>query len=232
MTPKSATTPSFTVKILSFLCAFIGYELAETVFLLPISGHWPNATIGSTMLLVVLFTGLIFWLIRTYLKFVRFATPPDHTSWQRPNTKDGRRLLKGTSLGFLILVVVQVISAVLVLTHTIPQAENQTQLTQLLGQATLPMTLFITIAAPITEELIFRGLLMNVAFDVRTRGTQTFNVILSTICFALVHNPTTIIDACLYGGLGLGLALTYSITRDLRCSTSLHLLNNIISMFL
>jgi membrane protease YdiL (CAAX protease family) len=218
-------------RIFIALLALLGYQVVEALFMLPVSGHWRHATFSSIILLIVGFTTLILWLGHVYRRFTSDVEPADHHGL-RFTREQLRRALKGLLVGFVILATVQLVSSLLISSGAVTQSNNENALNTLLSQAHLPMTLFITIAAPITEEFIFRGLFMNVAGPQRTRGAQAINIILSAGCFTIVHGPTNLIDVALYGGMGLGLAFTYALSRDLKCSMALHLLNNIIATFI
>jgi membrane protease YdiL (CAAX protease family) len=210
------------------ICALLAYQIAEMLFMLPIRGHFSNPTVSSLILMLIGFTVLIWWLRRTYLRFTNSATPPDHHGW-RWQGADFKRLMRGLVIGLVLLAAVQVLSSILVAHQVIQQSTNEVALDRLISRAQLTMTVFTVVAAPLTEELIFRGLLMNLTPLPRTKAVQAFNIFMSAGCFAIVHGPTTLIDVFIYAGMGAALALTYAITRDLKCSIALHILNNLLA---
>lgn len=225
------TTKRILDRLLIVACALLAYIIVDVLFVLPFQSKWHHPLFSSLILLVVGFAALITWLLRQYQHFSSDMTPPDHHGWHyTPAAR--KRVLRGLLIGFAILFCVQLVSTILVTTGTIAQSANETALNKLTTLAGLPMTLSITIAAPITEELIFRGLLINAFLPNRTRRAQVLSICLSSALFTSVHTPTTLIDVLLYFSMGVGLAVTYAYTRDLKCSVGLHILNNVLSTFL
>lgn len=76
--------------------------------------------------------------------------------------------------------------------------------------------------APLAEELLFRGVLMNMFFKNRFWPS----VILSGLVFGLSHSNNTWTGALLYVALGAILAFIYKKTNNLKITLMLHFLNN------
>lgn len=183
-----------------------------------------NKVTIKTVVLVVLFC-LLFGFI------IAWARQVYHRYNQLPvRRKINWRLIIG---GYLFILVGEYILGALnvVIYHQTETANNQSLMT-ILGHNPL-VTIVFTISAvtltPIAEELIFRGVLMNLFFK-----PQTFwpKVVLSGLVFSAGHISTNIISFLLYCMLGMVLAYVYRKSGDIRNSMLLHGLNNLIAMLL
>lgn len=82
----------------------------------------------------------------------------------------------------------------------------------------------LVVAAPLLEELLFRGILLESA---RRRYGDTIAWLLSSLLFAVVHlHPTVAVNALF---MGLVLGLVYLLTESLWGSVLLHAVNNLIA---
>ena len=108
---------------------------------------------------------------------------------------------------------------------------------QIATDLTLSQPLFsffaVVIFAPLTEELIFRGMLARYLFPKQDNSKQTLIFLLiSSIIFALIHFPGTLQQFLVYASLGLSLGLAYVSRKGLLYSISLHALNNLVSFLM
>ena len=108
---------------------------------------------------------------------------------------------------------------------------------QIATDLTLSQPLFsffaVVIFAPLTEELIFRGMLARYLFPKQDNSKQTLIFLLvSSLLFALVHFPGTPQQFLVYGSLGLSLGLAYVSKGGLAYSIALHALNNLIGFLM
>ena len=108
---------------------------------------------------------------------------------------------------------------------------------QIATDLTLSQPLFsffaVVIFAPLTEELIFRGVLARYLFPKQDNSKQTLIFLLvSSLLFALVHFPGTPQQFLVYGSLGLSLGLAYISKGSLAYSIALHALNNLIGFLM
>ncbi len=108
---------------------------------------------------------------------------------------------------------------------------------QIATDLTLSQPLFsffaVVIFAPLTEELIFRGMLARYLFPKQDNSKQTLIFLLvSSLLFALVHFPGTPQQFLVYGSLGLSLGLAYISKGSLAYSIALHALNNLIGFLM
>ncbi len=85
----------------------------------------------------------------------------------------------------------------------------------------------IVVAAPITEELFFRGFFFG---GLRSRWSLWPAAIVSGVLFGLVHAPTGPTAAIPLAGLGVGLAWLYERTGSIWPSITAHLLNNALAI--
>ena len=91
----------------------------------------------------------------------------------------------------------------------------------------------VVIFAPLTEELIFRGMLARYLFPKQDNSKLTLIFLLvSSLLFALVHFPGTPQQFLVYGSLGLSLGLAYISKGGLAYSIALHALNNLIGFLM
>ena len=91
----------------------------------------------------------------------------------------------------------------------------------------------INIFAPLTEELIFRGMLARYLFPKQDNSKRTLLFLLvSSVLFALIHSPGTLQQFLVYFSLGFSLGLAYISRKGLAYSISLHALNNLVSFLM
>lgn len=95
----------------------------------------------------------------------------------------------------------------------------------------LPMVYVIcstAIFAPVTEEVLFRGLVMKKLF-----GHQVWlGLVFSSLLFAWVHGPTNLPSWLIYGVAGFSLGWIYKKTDNLAYPIAVHALNNLISVLI
>ena len=108
---------------------------------------------------------------------------------------------------------------------------------QIATDLTLSQPLFsffaVVIFAPLTEELIFRGMLARYLFPKQANSKQTaLFLLVSSVLFALIHFPGTLQQFLVYASLGLSLGLAYVSRKGLLYSISLHALNNLIGFLM
>ena len=108
---------------------------------------------------------------------------------------------------------------------------------QIATDLTLSQPLFsffaVVIFAPLTEELIFRGMLARYLFPKQDNSKQTLIFLLvSSLLFALIHFPGDVQQFLVYTSLGFSLGLAYISRKGLVYSISLHALNNLVSFLM
>ena len=107
---------------------------------------------------------------------------------------------------------------------------NQQIITELALRQPIFAFFLIVVFAPLTEELIFRGMLACFLFPRQDNVKQTTLFLLVTsIIFALVHFPGTPQQFLVYSASGFSLGLAYINKGGLAYSMGLHALNNLIS---
>ena len=104
---------------------------------------------------------------------------------------------------------------------------------QIASNLTLSQPIFafftVVVFAPLTEELIFRGMLARYLFPKQDNMKQTaLFLLVSSVLFALIHFPGTLQQFFVYASLGFSLGLAYINRKGLLYSISLHALNNLI----
>lgn len=107
----------------------------------------------------------------------------------------------------------------------VTQTANDEAIGQLFtGENPLLIILLIGVAAPIMEEIVFRGGIVGYLF----KDLPVIGIIVSSVLFGLMHYPTNIVSFLIYGLIGLTCAIAYFKTRQLEVSIAIHFLNNIL----
>lgn len=107
---------------------------------------------------------------------------------------------------------------------------NNDAIRQIMGsshQALILMSLAAVILSPIAEELIFRGILMNLFFK---PDAYWMPIVLSGLLFTLAHSSTTPISYLIYFYMGAVFAYIYRRTGRLTNTILLHALNNFFAL--
>ncbi|WDF82676.1 CPBP family intramembrane metalloprotease [Lacticaseibacillus pabuli] len=174
--------------------------------------HYDVWLAGITLILAAIQISCLYWLYRTQLK-------------RRNPLHIGRRKFRLESVFFIVLMYGLVLAAnAAVLRFGTPH--NQQEVVS--EMTILPVTLFFlaAICGPIIEELIFRGVFMNLFWQKDNTLNFWGAVITSGLVFGLLHEPHLTPFLLLYSSLGAILAITYRYHRDLRYSIGLHMLIN------
>lgn len=87
------------------------------------------------------------------------------------------------------------------------------------------MFLMIVVVAPITEELLFRGILL---FPGDHLKTTWLRVLISAVLFGLVHNPTDLLSLYTYVGMGFIFSYASKRTETVEAAMVYHFLNNLL----
>ena len=116
----------------------------------------------------------------------------------------------------------------------LPEDPSVTQ--QIVSQLTVAQPAFaffmVVVFAPLTEELIFRGMLARYLFPKQDNSKQVLFLLVSSILFALIHFPGDVQQFLVYTSLGFSLGLAYVSRKGLLYSISLHALNNLVSFLM
>ncbi|MCV3742737.1 CPBP family intramembrane metalloprotease [Lentilactobacillus hilgardii] len=111
----------------------------------------------------------------------------------------------------------------------VPTTENQTMLEQSINANTaVGFVLMVVIVSPILEELIFRGLFINLIFK---DNLFWLPIIASAAVFALFHETANIPQYLIYFVMGMILGFAYMKTGRLLTSILLHMANNVYVTF-
>ena len=149
--------------------------------------------------------------------------------------KTGTVTIEKTALNKYIWLPALVWALVIVAQFFLPNdpSVNQQTAEQLTHNQPLFAFFMIVVFAPLTEELIFRGMLACFLFPKQDNVKQTALFLLVTsIIFALVHFPGTPLQFLVYASLGFSMGLAYISKGGLAYSISLHALNNLIGFLM
>ncbi|MGT2666393.1 CPBP family intramembrane glutamic endopeptidase [Streptococcus rifensis] len=150
-----------------------------------------------------------------YAKKMGYWTPKSH--W-----------LKGKNAIIIIVgyVLILGVNIAISLLGNVETTANQEVVESLLGQVPLPLYfIMLVVAAPICEEIIFRG----IVFKSLVPKSVPLAFIISIVTFALVHGPTDLGSFLIYAGMGAIISLSYYLTQSLEVSIGVHMLNNFIA---
>ncbi|MEX0380323.1 lysostaphin resistance A-like protein [Leuconostoc sp. MS02] len=138
---------------------------------------------------------------------------------------------------FLVMICLEIIVNLLRIKLTgVATTENQTAiqaLTSNLNVTMVGMLVYGVFLAPVVEEIIFRGLVINYFFR---QSWWWANIILSGLLFAFPHMgkiPTNLADLLsylVYMIMGMTMAFVYKKTGNLQDSIMIHFINNAITM--
>ena len=97
--------------------------------------------------------------------------------------------------------------------------------------STINLFLMLCVGAPIMEEIIFRGVIINELF--RRKDNQPISLkmeilglVVSSVAFGSIHLSSNFISVLLYVTLGATMGAVYLLTKSLKCSIAVHFLNN------
>lgn len=115
-----------------------------------------------------------------------------------------------------------------VFSHQKMTASNQVALEEMAkkgGAALVFVVVLAVFVAPLVEELIFRGIILNYFFK---EGPWWFNVIISGVLFGYFHvyQDFQIFALIQYSLMGISLAVVYKKTKQIQYSIATHMLNN------
>lgn len=131
-----------------------------------------------------------------------------------------RDLLYGVVLGILIVIVVSLISRIL------PQPSSVNNTSLLVQHNTLIAGIFVVLIAPVLEEILFRGILVN-----------KVGVVLSSILFSVIHIGSGDLYSIIYPAIitfiiGLVLGAAYKKAESLLLIILAHSIYNIFILFI
>ena len=88
------------------------------------------------------------------------------------------------------------------------------------------MFIMIVIVAPITEEVLFRGIMV---FPGNKLDTTWLRVMISAVLFGLIHSPTDIQSLYTYVGMGVMFSYAAKKTQSVEAAIVFHFLNNLLA---
>lgn len=170
----------------------------------------------------VLVFGIVILAANTLMRHYTGAYQP-----QRMTRHDWHIVLGGYAV---ILVLESLFQLLNQLIYHQSQTQNNAAIQNLMAGSTLSlwlMALSAVFLTPITEELVFRGVLMNAFFK-----QFWLKIILSGIVFGSLHSSSTLPSFMIYLTMGLTLASVYQMTGKIHASMSLHFIINALAMSL
>ena len=144
---------------------------------------------------------------------------PERKIIWRPKGKEINTII----IGFIVLMAAKMIIGSFMTQQTANDAAIE-KLFKISVNTSFMMAFMTAIAAPVVEELVFRGFLMDYFFT----DQPIFAILLSGLVFGSIHSSTNLISWLMYVVMGIILAATYNKEKNLAANISLHFLNNLL----
>ena len=144
---------------------------------------------------------------------------PERKIIWRPKGKEINTII----IGFIVLMAAKMIIESFMTQQTANDAAIE-KLFKISVNTSFMMVFMTAIAAPVVEELVFRGFLMDYFFT----DQPIFAILLSGLIFGSIHASTNFISWLMYVVMGIILAATYNKEKNLAANISLHFLNNLL----
>ena len=144
---------------------------------------------------------------------------PERKIIWRPKGKEINTII----IGFIVLMAAKMIIGSFMTQQTANDAAIE-KLFKISVNTSFMMVFMTAIAAPVVEELVFRGFLMDYFFT----DQPIFAILLSGLIFGSIHASTNFISWVMYVVMGIILAATYNKEKNLAANSSLHFLNNLL----
>ena len=144
---------------------------------------------------------------------------PERKIIWRPKGKEINTII----IGFIVMMAAKMIIGSFITQQTANDAAIE-KLFKISVNTSFMMVFMTAIAAPVVEELVFRGFLMDYFFI----DQPIFAILLSGLIFGSIHASTNFISWLMYVVMGIILAATYNKEKNLAANISLHFLNNLL----
>ncbi|EGO9220847.1 CPBP family intramembrane metalloprotease, partial [Enterococcus faecalis] len=210
---------NYVKRIFSIFILFIISQIGITAFgvikQLSLDAGEKNLNISSTLVTVILVVINILFLI--YLAKRMNIIKTNHPFLTKKNILIilvATLIDRGIAIGGTLLLNMQ--------GHT-TTANDSTLIKLFSGVSPVLVVLLLGIAAPIMEEIVFRGGIIGYLVE----NNALLAILISSFLFGIIHGPTNFISFGMYFFMGIILSVSYYKTKDLRVSISIHFLNNL-----
>ncbi|EGO6539129.1 CPBP family intramembrane metalloprotease [Enterococcus faecalis] len=210
---------NYAKRIFSIFILFIISQIGITAFgvikQLSLDAGEKNLNISSTLVTVILVVINILFLI--YLAKRMNIIKTNHLFLTKKNILIilvATLIDRGIAIGGTLLLNMQ--------GHT-TTANDSTLIKLFSGVSPVLVVLLLGIAAPIMEEIVFRGGIIGYLVE----NNALLAILISSFLFGIIHGPTNFISFGMYFFMGIILSVSYYKTKDLRVSISIHFLNNL-----
>lgn len=201
------------------LCLMLGLiELPQFALSLPkLLLKYVNGSIVYILTWMIFVGGYVAvtFILFTYLQ----RRHPERKIIWRPKGKEINTII----IGFIVLMAAKMIIGSFMTQQTANDAAIE-KLFKISVNTSFMMVFMTAIAAPVVEELVFRGFLMDYFFT----DQPIFAILLSGLIFGSIHASTNFISWLMYVVMGIILAATYNKEKNLAANISLHFLNNLL----
>lgn len=181
--------------------------------------HWLRTQ--KSLLLVQSFLILLLQLL-TLIIFIAFTKRQKLLTFTRKSWFSLKTSIY-VPIGYTTIIILNLLGALILLFEGQETTVNQSSINELFKPSTgLVMFVFIVILAPLTEEVIFRGLFPRLF----SKKLAWLGYGLGVLLFGLAHGPSNIGSSVIYFGMGSVLAVVAYLSKKLEYSVLLHMLNN------
>ena len=205
---------NYAKRIFSIFILFIISQIGITAFgvikQLSLDAGEKNLNISSTLVTVILVVINILFLI--YLAKRMNIIKTNHPFLTKKNILIilvATLIDRGIAIGGTLLLNMQ--------GHT-TTANDSTLIKLFSGVSPVLVVLLLGIAAPIMEEIVFRGGIIGYLVE----NNALLAILISSFLFGIIHGPTNFISFGMYFFMGIILSVSYYKTKDLRVSISIH----------
>lgn len=182
---------------------------------------------------IIKYSNLIIYLFLFIIAIAFFYKPLINSL--KDFTKKPKAYLKDIFKHILISYGLVILCGIVLSLLQIEESSNQSTIVQLLNYSTIFIIIDICILGPIVEEIVYRGIILNLIKN-NNKKKEWLSIILSSLIFALMHVQTPSFTDVLANlpvfVLGCVIAHLYIKTDNLICSSIHHITINTISTVL
>ena len=214
------------VYLLEVVIFTIGITLLQQITIFPLQGSLMSDNnalkIFCTLISVFFLSVFIYFSYKEYMKNVFIK-----------NEMSIKNVFILLGFGIICVIIIQYITVFFQNVHILTDTKNQDAAISLLKSNPIGFYIVVCLGGPISEELIFRGLLINKLVEKFGSSifSLTFSVLLSSAMFAFMHSPGNIINSLPFLLVGILLSCVYIKTNKIIISIVLHVVLNVTALF-
>lgn len=211
--------------IIELLFLLIGIILLQQITLIPLESTTILTTKGVQILLtiisVILQTILIYAIHKSYTK----------TSWPIHKISKNKILIL-ILIGIISVIILQYGTSWLQHSGILTETKSQDTAFNVLKKNPIGFYILICILGPVSEEFIFRFFFINKFINILgySLTSKISAILLSSLIFAIMHNPTSIVDLCPFILVGILLSILYVFSGKIFIPITIHIFLNLLAL--